>query len=107
MAESRNGCLTAIFSDIEFVSIEELDLPDNLAVAFDVIYAGETWCRSVVWVDRLLVARLQYEELEVIRVARDALLEYLALEAGPVSVELRLQPEGVSVLARGKPGPTF
>jgi hypothetical protein len=86
--------------------IEEAEPPDALAVAFDVIYAGETWCRSVVWVDRLLAAQLEYEEPALVRAARDALLEYLALEVAPVSVELRLRTEGVSVLARGRPGPT-
>ncbi len=39
----------------------------------------------------------------IVRAARDALLEVLALETGPVSVALRLEAEGVNVLARAKP----
>lgn len=71
------------------------------------IYAGETWCRSVVWVEAAVAARLEYEEPVVIRAARDALLEVLAWEAGPVALELRLTVEGVSLLARETPGPRF
>ncbi len=41
----------AIFMDIEFVSIQEAEPPDAFSVAFDVIYAGETWCRSLVDVE--------------------------------------------------------
>ncbi len=75
-----------------------------MAVAFDVIYAGETWCRSLVWVETTVAARLAHEELAIVRAARDALLEVLALETAPVSVALRLEAEGVNVLARAAPG---
>jgi len=54
-----------------------------------------------------VAARLEYEEPVVIRAARDALLEVLAWEAGPVALELRLTVEGVSLLARETPGPRF
>lgn len=84
--------------------MQEAEPPDALAVAFDVIYAGETWCRSLVWVETTVAARLVHEEPAIVRAARDALLEVLALETGPVSVALRLEAEGVNVLARAKPG---
>ena len=48
----RARARVAIFMDIELVSIEEAEPPDAFAVTFDVIYAGETWCRSLVCVDR-------------------------------------------------------
>lgn len=98
---------TAIFSDIELVFVQEVEPRGTLAVAFDVIYAGETWCRSVVWVEPAVTARLEYEEPAVIRAARDALLDLLVAEPGPVALELRLAAEGVSLLARGTPGPRF
>lgn len=93
-----------IFMDIEFVSIVEDKEPDTYAVTFDVIYAGETWCRSVVGVDAVVAARLEREQRELINTARDALLDLLATEAEPVSFQLRLTPEGTTVLARGIPG---
>jgi len=37
-----------LFMDIELVSAGEEEPPDAYAVAFDVIYSGETWCRSLV-----------------------------------------------------------
>ncbi|MFH0915611.1 MAG: hypothetical protein V1912_04100 [bacterium] len=93
-----------IFMDIELVSIVEGELPDAYTVTFDVIYPGETWCRSVVGVDTAVAARLEREEQALIGAARDALLELLALEAVPVSFQLRLAPEGITTLARGAPG---
>lgn len=94
----------ALFMDIELVSIQEAEPPDAYAVAFDVIYGGETWCRSLVWVESALAARLEREERAVVVAARDALLELLALEVLPVSLEVRLAAEGCTVLARGVPG---
>jgi hypothetical protein len=90
--------------DIELVSIQEAELPDAFHVTFDVIYAGETWCRSLVSVGADVAARLDREEREVVRAARDALLDLLAVEAAPVSFHLHLGGGGCSVLARGHPG---
>ena len=94
----------AIFMDIEIVSLEEAEPPDGFAVAFDVIYPGETWCRSCVLVDDVVAARLEREEHAIVRAARDALLELLAVEPVPVSFHLRLTVEGTTVLARAVPG---
>lgn len=94
----------AIFMDIELVSIDEVEPPGVFTVTFDVIYAGETWCRSQVDVDTAAAARLERDERAVIRAARDALLELLAVEPAPVSFHLRLTTEGCSVLARAAPG---
>lgn len=93
-----------LFSDIEFVWLQQVEPPDAYAVAFDVIYAGETWCRSLVTVERAVAARLEWDERAVIGAARDALLELLGVEAAPVSFHLRLTTEGCAVLARGTPG---
>ena len=90
--------------DIELVSIAEAELPDAFCVAFDVIYAGETWCRSLVSVSAEVAASLEREERAVVRAAREALLDLLSVEAGPVSFHLRLADEGCTVLARGRPG---
>lgn len=90
--------------DVELVSIDEAEPPDAFEVAFDVIYAGETWCRSLVCVETAVAAQLERDERAVIGAARDALLELLAVEAAPVSFHLRLAPEGVTILARGTPG---
>ena len=93
----------AIFMDIEFVSILEAEPPDAFSVAFDVIYAGETWCRSLVDVDTAAAAQLGHEELAVVRAAREALLDLLAVEAAPVSFHLRLCSDGPEVLAKARP----
>ncbi len=94
----------AIFMDIELVSIQEAEPPDAFSVAFDVIYAGETWCRSVVDVDSAGAARLGHDEQAVARAAREALLDLLTLEPAPVSFHVRVGTEGVEVLAKGRPG---
>ena len=94
----------AIFMDIELVSLDEAEPPDVFAVTFDVIYAGETWCRSCVLVDEVVAARAQRDEHAVVGAARDALLELLALEPTPVSFYLRLTSKGTAVLARATPG---
>jgi hypothetical protein len=93
----------AIFMDIEFVCLEEAEAPDAFAATFDVIYAGETWCRSVVMVDAVAAAQMGHEEREIVRVSRNALLELIAAEAIPVSFHLRLTPEGTAVLGRATP----
>jgi hypothetical protein len=98
------GVRVAIFMDIEFVSIQETEPPDAFTVAFDVIYAGETWCRSIVDVDTAEAARLGGEEHAVIRAARGALLDLLGPEPAPVSFHLRLEAEGPVVLAKARPG---
>ncbi len=90
--------------DIELVGIDEADYPDAFAVVFDVIYAGETWCRSLVWVDADVAVRLERDEQAVIGAARNALLDLLAVETVPVSLQLRLGCGGADVLARGTPG---
>jgi hypothetical protein len=89
--------------DIELVSIEEADAPDAFRVLFDVIYAGETWCRSLVCIGSDLSAQLGREEPVLIRTARDALLELLVVESVPVSFQLRLSAAGCTVVARGNP----
>ena len=94
----------AIFMDVELVSIQEAEPPDAFSVAFDVIYAGETWCRSLVDVDTAGAARLGRDEQAVIRAAREALVDLLVLEPAPVSFHLRLGTEGPAVLAKGRPG---
>jgi hypothetical protein len=94
----------AIFTDIDFVAIDEAEPPDAFELTFDVIYAGETWCRSVVGVETAVVARLERDEIAVISAARGALLELLTLETTPVSFHLRLALEGTTVLARAAPG---
>lgn len=94
----------AIFMDIELVSIQEAQPPDAFSVAFDVIYAGETWCRSVVDVDSAEAAYFGRDERAVVTAARDALLDLLAVEAAPVAFHLRLGVEGTTVVARGRPG---
>jgi hypothetical protein len=93
----------AIFMDIEFVSILEAEPPDAFSVAFDVIYAGETWCRSIVDVDIAGSARLGRDEPVIVRAAREALLDLLAPEPAPVSFHLRLGAEGTAVLAKARP----
>jgi hypothetical protein len=98
------GAQLAIFMDIEFVAVDEADYPDAFVVVFDAIYAGETWCRSLVWVDADMAALLDRDERAVISAARNTLLERLAVEPGPVSFELRLSQVGSTVIARGTPG---
>jgi hypothetical protein len=93
-----------IFMDIELVSIVGAELPDAYTVTFDVIYSGETWCRSMVGVDSALAARLGHEEYAIVRAARDALLELLVAEAEPVSFQLRLDTDCTTILARATPG---
>ncbi len=93
-----------IFMDVGLVSIEEAEPPEAFQVTFDVIYAGETWCRSLVTVGTDVAARLEREERGVVRAARDALLDLLAVETGPVSFHLHLGDDGSTVLARGRPG---
>lgn len=90
--------------DIEFVSIVEAEPPAAFSVAFDVIYAGETWCRSMVDVDSTHTACLARDEYAVVRAAREALLDLLAMEPAPVSFRLRLGTEGPVVLAKARPG---
>jgi hypothetical protein len=90
--------------DIELVSIQEAESPDAFSVAFDVIYAGETWCRSLVDVGQAESARLEHDEDAVVRAAREALLDLLVMEPAPVSFHLRLGTEGPEVLAKGRPG---
>jgi hypothetical protein len=93
----------AIFMDIELVSIQEAEPPDAFSVAFDVIYAGETWCRSIVDLDTAGAARLNRDEHAMVRAAREALLDLLCLEPAPVSFHLRLGAEGPTVLAKARP----
>ena len=93
-----------IFMDIEFISIREAEPPEAFSVAFDVIYAGETWCRSVVDVSTAVAAGVNGDETAVIRATRGALLDLLAAEPAPVSLHMRLGVGGVEVLARARPG---
>ena len=89
--------------DIELVSIQEAEPPDAFSVAFDVIYAGETWCRSIVDVDSVGSALLGRDEHAVVCAARDALLDLLVSEPAPVSFHLRLGADGPAVLAKARP----
>jgi len=93
-----------IFIDVELVSIVEGEPPDAHTVTFDVIYPGETWCRSMVGVGHAVAARLGRDEYEMVRAARDALLELLAAEVEPVSFQLRLTTDGTTIIARAAPG---
>lgn len=86
--------------DIEFVALTEAEDPDAFAVAFDVIYSGETWCRSEVLLARDTAAGAGCDEAAMTAAARDALLDLLAVEPSPVSLRLRLTPIGVSILDR-------
>jgi hypothetical protein len=94
----------AIFMDIEFVAIDEAEYPDAFVVVFDAIYAGETWCRSLVWIDAEAAAAVSGDERAAISAARDALLDLLAVEPAPVSFQARLGRDGCTVIARGSPG---
>jgi len=100
----RTRSTVAAFMDIEVVSIVDGEPPDAYTVTFDVIYPGETWCRSMVGVASAIAARLEREEYAVVRAARDALLELLVAEPEPVSFQVRLTGDGTTVLARAKPG---
>ena len=93
----------AIFMDIELVSIQEAEPPGAYSVAFDVIYAGETWCRSIVDLDKAGSARLGRDEQAIVRAAREALLDLLVMEPAPVSFHLTLGCDGVTVLAAARP----
>jgi len=93
------------FMDIELVSADEAASPDVLTVAFDVIYPGETWCRSVVDISAEAAGRMAHDQRIMISAARDAVLELLQVEAGPVSFHLRLEYDHTAILARGRPGP--
>jgi hypothetical protein len=55
-------------------------------------------------VDTAAAARVGRDEYAVIRAARGALLDQLGTEAVPVSLHLRLGVDGVTLLARGRPG---
>lgn len=81
----------------------EAEAPDAFVATFDVIYPGETWCRSEVLVEDMVAIALGFDEWEVTRAARDALVELLALETGPVSFRLRLGLDGTAVLGRATP----
>ena len=86
--------------DIEALGLEEAEFPDQLSVAFDVIYPGEVWCRSVVYVAP--DAAFGSED-EIIGRARDALLAVLERDALPVAVELRLSSAGTALMDIGHP----
>jgi hypothetical protein len=93
----------AIFMDIEFVSIVEAEAPNAFSVTFDVIYAGETWCRSIVEVDTAGSSLLGWDEQAVVRAAREALLDLLDPEPGPISFHLRVGADGTVVLDKARP----
>lgn len=87
--------------DIELVGVDVAEPPDALTVTLDVIFPGETWCRSVVFV---APEEARTDRDEIIRSARDALVAVIESEGEPVSVELRLSPRGADVIAIGRPG---
>lgn len=86
--------------DIELVAVEPADPPDRFVVTFDVVYPGETWCRSLVYV----APGVPVGEQDLVPIARDALLAFLEQEGQPVSFELRLTDAGAVVLGRRFPG---
>lgn len=86
--------------DIELVAVESAHPPDRFVVTFDVVYPGETWCRSLVYVAPTVVA----DEQDLVSLARDALVPFLEMEGQPVSLELRLTPTGPVILGRRLPG---
>jgi hypothetical protein len=87
--------------DVDLVSVEPGVPPDAWELWFDVTYPGETWCRSVVRVGADLF--FAHEDALVTR-ARDALLGLLEGEARPASVVVRLDADGVTVVALDHPG---
>ncbi len=87
--------------DIDLVGVEPAEPPDALAVGFDVTYPGETWCRCIVLVAPEAAGASEHE---VVRRARDALVEVLESAGEPLSLELRLNADGYTVLAQGRPG---
>jgi hypothetical protein len=86
--------------DVELVDVAPAEPPDVAVVTFDVIYPGETWCRSVVYV----APGVACGDEEAVPRARDALLALAELEGLPVAFELRLTSEGTTVLDRRVPG---
>lgn len=87
--------------DIDMLGVEVAEAPDALAIAFDVTFPGETWCRSLV----LIAPELAHlPENELVGRARDALFAELEAAGEPISVELRLTPTATIVLASGRPG---
>ena len=94
----------ALFMDIELVSVDEEPPPDAYGVVFDVIYSGETWCRSLVRLTSGRRGAARSRESRMVAEARDALLELLETEVRPVSFDMRLTTEGTVVLARANPG---
>ena len=68
----------AIFMDIELVSIQEAEPPGAYSVAFDVIYAGETWRRSIVDLDKAGSARLGRDE-QAQDIAQEVCIAFLAV----------------------------
>jgi hypothetical protein len=87
--------------DVELVEVLEGEGIDALLVVFDVIYPGETWCRSLV---RLTGLVAEGTEHDMVARARDSLVALLDLESRPTSLDLRLTAEGPVVLGRGHPG---
>lgn len=90
----------AMFMDIEFVSLVDAEEPDAFAVTFDVIYGGETWCRSEVLIDRGASSGVGFDQAAAAAMARDALLEMVAVETAPVALQLRITCAGVEILGR-------
>jgi len=86
--------------DVELVAVEAAEPPDLALVTFDVVYPGETWCRSLVYVTPGVTAG----EDDLVSRSRDALLTFLEREGQPVALEVRLSPEGPVVLDRRLPG---
>lgn len=86
--------------EVELVEVTEADPPDAWIVSFDVIYPGETWCRSLV---RLSPTVSLAQESDLVGQARDALLAVLELQPGPASAEIRVGSEGTEVLRLGTP----
>lgn len=87
--------------DIDMLGVETAEPPDALAIAFDVTYPGETWCRSLVLITPELAHIPGYE---LVSRARDALVAVIEAAGEPISVELRLTSTETVVLASARPG---
>ena len=87
--------------DVDLVSFEPAEHPDQYELYFDVTYPGETWCRSLVRVAADLA--FASEEAVVMR-ARDALVGLLEGESRPASAVMRCEAAGTTIIALDYPG---
>ncbi|NLT35617.1 MAG: hypothetical protein GXX83_06940 [Gaiellales bacterium] len=99
--------------DIEVVDAAYVATAEAWLVVFDVIYPGETWCRSEVWLQPDAVRPVAEGGGDpggpgsppLISLARDHLLGHLEAEGAPVSLVVDVTSSGSSVRDRARPGP--